>query len=862
MASFDKVLAAQKQDFASIKRHVQYLKSLNDETRTLNIIRNRCTLLDNLLRMCRDRNGELFQLSIVENKEDHNYFIDDEFGIIEMKLYADLDYFSEIMSELQPTKQFVTSSPLSMDDVYQQPGSTVKLPQINLPEFSGQFSQWQVFKDSFNSLIIENSSLNNLAKLHFLKSSLSGDALDLIFNIKTTSDNFKIAWELLINRYDNKRAIVTAHLNAIFSLEPLKKESAGGLLQIYNTIQKHISALKNLGRPTEDYSDILVNRVINLLDQKTQRDWELSISTSTECPKYSDLSNFLLQRIRVLEAIPSSNSNNGTAPKLSGSQSNLKDTSKVKRLNVNAHVASAKEDICVLCKQNHYLYHCPKYQEKSTSDKYNFVKSQKLCTNCLRYKHKTIDCNSKFTCLKCKKRHHTSLHREDSNTNQQEKKLTSENNQSNSGLQVIESSFIQSHYSDYDNPIKSKSVLLSTARVWVISPNLRTIRVRALIDPGSTWSFVSKDLAKLLNSKSIPVTATLSVLGGALAGTANSAIEIGISPTPNGNLMFKTNALVIPKVTNYIPEKRLPFEAWSHLDGLNLADDAFNDDPIHLLIGAELYGALILDGIKKGNPNESVALNTAFRWILSGNISTKISNNELDIQEIQKPKLLSPDDELCDEHFRKTHSRNLDGQYVVQLPFTSDKPIDIGSTRPIAEKSLKRIEKRFKKNSDLKKSYVEFMNEYESLNHMRLAQPLNSPNNQVVYTPHHPVCRSSSQTTKVRAVFHASVLSSNGTSLNDHLKIVSVKKPEILSHLTLSSANMEIENSPLEYVLSDISDAISNIVEDNDDIYIPDGYQEEKVKEGFTQEELSNLIRDFKLPKNGAEYQLDRKMQK
>lgn len=426
--------------------------------------------------------------------------------------------------------------------------------------------------------------------------------------------------------------------------------------------------------------------MINLPDQKTQRDWELSISSSTECPQYSDLANFLLQRIRVLEAIPTSSSNMGTAPKPSGSQSNLKDSNIIKRSNVNAHVASDKEDICVLCKQNHYLHQCPKYEEKSISDKYNFVKSQKLCTNCLRSTHKTFDCKSKFTCKKCKKRHHTPLHRENSNDNQQEKKLTSENDQQNTGLQVIESSFIQSHYSVSKNPVKSKSVLLSTARVWVISPNLRTIRVCALIDSGSTWSFVSKDLAKLLNSKIIPVTATLSVLGGALAGTTNSAIEIGISPVSIGEPMFKTNALVILKVKNYIPEKRLLFETWSHLHGLNLADDPFNDDPIHLLIGAELYGDLILDSIKKGNADEPVALNTAFGWILSGNISSKQSSNDLNIQvhhclstkspdtsiknfweieEIQKPKILSLDDELCDEHFRKTHSRTPEGQYVV-----------------------------------------------------------------------------------------------------------------------------------------------------------------------------------------------------
>lgn len=63
------------------------------------------------------------------------------------------------------------------------------------------------------------------------------------------------------------------------------------------------------------------------------------------------------------------------------------------------------------------------------------------------------------------------------------------------------------------------------------------------------------------------------------------------------------------------------------------------------------------------------------------------------------------------------------------------------------------------------------MNDYEILNHMRVAPPLISSTNQVVHTPHHPVCRSTSQTTKVRAVFNASVLSFNGTSLNDHLKI-------------------------------------------------------------------------------------------
>lgn len=43
-------------------------------------------------------------------------------------------------------------------------------------------------------------------------------------------------------------------------------------------------------------------------------------------------------------------------------------------------------------------------------------------------------------------------------------------------------------------------------------------------------------------------------------------------------------------------------------------------------------------------------------------------------------------------------------------------------------------------------------------------------------------------------------------------------------------------------------------VDDKNDLYIPTGEQEEEIPEKSTQEELSNLIRDLKLSKDGAEY--------
>lgn len=49
-----------------------------------------------------------------------------------------------------------------------------------------------------------------------------------------------------------------------------------------------------------------------------------------------------------------------------------------------------------------------------------------------------------------------------------------------------------------------------------------------------------------------------------------------------------------------------------------------------------------------------------------------------------------------------------------------------------------------------------------------VAEPLSS-GIQSVYLPHHPVFRADSATTHLRVVFNASCITSNGTTLNDHL---------------------------------------------------------------------------------------------
>lgn len=62
------------------------------------------------------------------------------------------------------------------------------------------------------------------------------------------------------------------------------------------------------------------------------------------------------------------------------------------------------------------------------------------------------------------------------------------------------------------------------------------------------------------------------------------------------------------------------------------------------------------------------------------------------------------------------------------------------------------LEKKFERDEIFKQQYVEFMQEYESLGHMRLATEEPEPGEFVYHIPHHGVISSG----KFRVVFDAS----------------------------------------------------------------------------------------------------------
>ncbi|XP_045477876.1 uncharacterized protein LOC123683021 [Harmonia axyridis] len=93
--------------------------------------------------------------------------------------------------------------------------SSIKLPEISIPNFSGDIEQWPSFFELFNALITDNDNLSDIQRLMYLKSALSKKPLQLIENLEVISLNYNIAINTLKDRYDNPYLIVNAYIRKL-----------------------------------------------------------------------------------------------------------------------------------------------------------------------------------------------------------------------------------------------------------------------------------------------------------------------------------------------------------------------------------------------------------------------------------------------------------------------------------------------------------------------------------------------------------------------------------------------------------------------------------------------------------------------
>ena len=242
-----------------------------------------------------------------------------------------------------------------------------------------------------------------------------------------------------------------------------------------------------------------------------------------------------------------------------------------------------------------------------------------------------------------------------------------------------------------------------------------------------------------------------------------------------------------------------------HLRNLALADDKFHQPgKIELLLGQNVWRHLFREGrIKGARPEDPEAWNTVFGWTVMGTYNphdqspthqaithvvasvedSRVSDQILArFQELEEPSSYitaarTPTEVKVEQYFMKTHhydARQL--KYTVRLPKVEDPP-SLGESRTQAINRARANEKSLIRRGGLQ-PFQEVMKEYLTLGHAKeVTGQLQS--HQTYHMPVHSVIKTSSTTTKVRAVFDASAKTTNHISLNDILAVGPTLHPTI-----------------------------------------------------------------------------------
>lgn len=679
--------------------------------------------------------------------------------------------------------------------------NAIKLPAISIPCFDGSYEHWLEFRDTFLSLVHNCDSITPIQKFHYLKSALKYNAKSVIDSLEFSADNYEVAWELIINRFDNTKLLVHNHIKSIFSIQTLQKESPGQLRKLIDTILKNIRALKLLNEPVQHWDSLIIYIIVTKLDLTTEREWEEYKCTvfqnkgSHTNLKLDDLLQFLRNRADILETLIVSHTKSSvhsTTDTKKQTHSRLLSTPKV-HCNVATNKISHKNNsqtrmykLCSLCNEQHALYTCHKFLNLSVKDRLEFIHNKHLCINCMRAGHNVDNCVF-GPCRKCDKKHNSLLCETISLNECKPSAVTLTSYEMSNGT-ATQLSKIHPHSTAQMNQLKS--ILLPTAIVKIRGQSGGCTHARAVLDSASERSFITQSLRDKIKPKIIQSTFKIHGVGN----SATQCIESCFVELKSRISSYKVNVqcLILPQITSNLPISSISIDNFNIPENIVLADPSFYDSqPIDMLIGADLFWELIQEGKMRLN-NGPFIQNTHFGWIVSGSIPL-ISHKQLthvncnliqsddensmtslkqllrkfwEIEELPNNSIhdIGSGEELaCEEYFIKTTRREPNGRFVVRFPLKHS-ATSLGETRSQAERRFYTLEKRLERNPTYKKLYSDFIHEYISLGHMSLVETYSTPH---YFLPHLGVFREHATSTKLRVVFDGGMKSSTGLSLND-----------------------------------------------------------------------------------------------
>ena len=494
----------------------------------------------------------------------------------------------------------------TIESVFQQLATTLQtnLPKPELLTFSGNPIDYCKFIKNFETNV-ESKVSDDQMKLSYLIQYCKGEAKSSIEDcvLLDKQDGYKRARDILYSRYGRSHLIARSYVDKLVYGEPIKASDVDALSALALEMQKCEITLSQLGFVSDiDNSDSL-RRIVKRLPTYMRVKWvdvAHSIMESGREPRFSDLSKFIDQKVRVanstygLDLVRESKSHKSHG-------SHKESEVKVTTLNTqNKEVVKSEQIECVCCSGTcNDLALCHKFKSMSLEARSEFVKLHKLCFNCLKGKHISRLCRTPKVCpvSECKGKHHTLLHK---------------------WVEVYDQSAADSSVNCTTKTDVKVRTCLGIVPVEIAKDNGKTFKTHALLNDGADKSMCDERLLKILDIESRPVTFKVTTMTSNEDTVSGNEVNLHVGPV-NGHESFP-----MPKVWSV---KRLPIltksaapkcavEKYDYLADLSLPE--IDNDDVMLLIGSDAPFAHIPLEVRAGRNDQPYAIRSSLGWAVRG----------------------------------------------------------------------------------------------------------------------------------------------------------------------------------------------------------------------------------------------------
>ncbi|XP_045489864.1 uncharacterized protein LOC123690513 [Pieris rapae] len=331
------------------------------------------------------------------------------------KVCADMDQAEDLADQIREAVGIIklnsatqSNNLQSKDSLTFSSGIIGRLPKLDLPHFSGDLSQWVAFIHLFDSLVHSRGDLTSAQKLAYLLASLTGEAKGLVQHLALVDNNYDIARDLLMRRYQNIRRLADSHVNVILNLHS-NVQSHNLRIQVLNPLLVAINGLRGLNLPVDSWSFILLHITLQKLnlDMRTRFEQAYGGDSTTHLPTFDELILFLEDECRRQDNVPAPS----TTPAPISTRPRQQHMRLMRRPDQRVYNVATQHSgkCCVYCRvPDHTVVSCQKFLALRFQARRNIARQRKWCYGCLG-KHLASQCQVSRPCKQCNGNHHIIL---------------------------------------------------------------------------------------------------------------------------------------------------------------------------------------------------------------------------------------------------------------------------------------------------------------------------------------------------------------------------------------------------------------------------------------------------------------------